>query len=46
MRYFLVLKIIAIPLAVVLLGLVAYAYLGDLSPRQFTVTESIELNAD
>lgn len=46
MSYLTVLKIFAALLAIALLGLVGFAFLGDLSPRQADVVEPFLINAD
>ncbi len=38
--------IVLVPLIVATLGLVAFAYLGDLSPRHVDVTEPVAIDAD
>ncbi len=46
MSFLTVLKIIAVLLALALLGLVAFAYLGDLSPHQVDIVEPVAIDAD
>ncbi len=41
-----VLKIVAVILVLALLGLVAFAYLGDLSPRQVDVVEPVSIDVN
>lgn len=45
MSFLTVLKIAAVVLALALLGLVAFAFLGDLSPRQVDVVEPVAIDA-
>ncbi len=40
------LKLLLFLLIVGLLGLIGYAYIGDLSPNQVDVSEPVELNAN
>lgn len=40
------LKLVVFLLVIGALGLVGYAYLGDLSPTQTDVSEPVNLNAD
>ncbi len=41
-----VLKIVVVIMLLALLGLVAFAYLGDLSPRQVDVVEPVSIDVD
>ncbi len=39
-------KLLAVLLVVAAVGVVGYAYLGDISPNQTDVSEPVNLNAD
>jgi len=46
MRFLTILKIVAILVILALFGLLAFAYLGDLSPRQVDILEPVTIDAD
>ncbi|MCY3997021.1 MAG: hypothetical protein OXF07_12860, partial [Rhodobacter sp.] len=46
MRFLTLAIIVLVPLTIGTLGLVAFAYLGDLSPHHVDITEPVAIDAD
>ena len=46
MKFRTFIKVVAVILVLTLLGLVAFAYLGDLSPRQVDILEPVSIDVD